>query len=597
MEKSIWKNKFKTLKDYYLGSYHQEFFEFDEYQIEIDPDETTDEVASYDRLRQAQEIQKCVDSFPYFCQKYIKILHPTKGLIPFVLYKYQARCIREYHQHRFTIISKFRQGGLTTVTLLYGLWKCMFELDQQIMALSKTDREATNIGMMIDRAVEHMPEWLRPKKEGKWNDHLKQFPDTGGAVQFYSPEAARGKSVTFLIIDEAAFIPDMESHWKAMWPVLSTGGSCVLVSTVNGLGNWYEETYSAAKEGKNKFHVIDLDYWEHPDYSPSINPGWEKEQRAQLGEKGFLQEVLRSFLGSGETYIPSDRIAQLDQELRNSHAKKKMFSKYANKDSNAEEDIYSTESGALWVWKEPVEGHEYAIGVDCAEGIGQEGDNSCIQVVDMNSMEQCAEFYSNTVAPHDFANIVYELANLYNTALVAVEDMASGGIVLQILQHDLSYENLFYSNKNGKSMKPGLKMSVNIRPIVLQGFQSRVLNETIKLKSRRLLRELKTFEFNIQTKKAEAAKGKHDDSIMALCIALYARDQTIRDIPLGTNAADIETKHQTSLIDIRNELRKGLKESIVDKILKKEKTLKDYENEEMLLLYRKEHDLLKQFGW
>jgi hypothetical protein len=597
MKKSIWQDNFTTLKDYYLGTYDQEFFEFDEYQLEIDPDETPDDVSKYDPMRQAEEIAKCVDSFPYFCQKYIKILHPTKGLIPFIMYKYQSRCIREYKEHRFTIISKFRQGGLTTVTLLYGLWKCMFELDQQIMALSKTDREATNIGMMIDRAVEHMPEWIKPKKEGKWNDHLKQFPDTGGAVQFYSPEAARGKSVTFLIIDEAAFIPDMESHWKAMWPVLSTGGSCVLVSTVNGLGNWYEETYSAAKEGKNKFHVIDLDYWEHPDYSPRINPGWEKEQRAQLGEKGFLQEVLRSFLGSGETYIPSDRIAQLDQELRNSHAKKKMFSKYANKDSNAEEDIYSTESGALWVWKEPVEGHEYSMGVDCAEGIGQEGDNSCIEVVDMNTMEQVAEFYSNTVAPHDFANIVYELANLYNTALVAVEDMASGGIVLQILQHDLSYENLFYSNKIGKTTKPGLKMSVNIRPIVLQGFQSRVLNQTIKLKSRRLLRELKTFEFNVTTKKAEAAKGKHDDAIMALCIALYARDQTIRDIPLGTNAAEIETKHQTNLLDIRNELRRGLKESIIDKIMKKEKTLQDFENEEILLLYRKQNDLLKQFGW
>jgi len=597
MKKSIWRNKFKTLKDYYLANYDQDFYEFDKYQSEIDPDETPEEVAQYWPERQAEEIQKCVESFPYFCQKYIKILHPTKGLIPFVLYKYQSRCIREYKDNRFTIISKFRQGGLTTVTLLYGLWKCMFELDQQIMALSKTDREATNIGMMIDRAVEHMPEWLRPQKNGKWNDHLKQFPDTGGAVQFYSPEAARGKSVTFLIIDEAAFIPDMESHWKAMWPVLSTGGSCVLVSTVNGLGNWYEETYSAAKEGKNKFHIIDLDYWEHPDYSPKNNPDWEKEQRAQLGEKGFLQEVLRSFLGSGETYIPSDKISKLDQELRKRYAKKKMFPKYANKDGNAEEDIYSIDSGALWVWKEPVEGHEYVIGVDCAEGIGQEGDNSCIQVIDMNTMEQVAEFYSNTIAPHDFANIVYELGNIYNTALVAVEDMASGGIVLQILQHDLSYENMFYLNKSGKMVKPGIKMSVNVRPIVLQGFQSRILNDSIKINSRRLLREIKTFEFNIQSKKAEAAKGKHDDAIMAISIALYARDQTVRDIPLGTNATDVPTKHQTSLIDIRNELKKGLKESIIDKILKKEKTSKDYENEELLYLYRPKHDIIKTFGW
>ena len=50
----------------------------------------------------------------------------------------------------------------------------MFQLDQQIMLISKTDREATDIGMMADRACENLPEWLKPKKDSKWNDHLKK---------------------------------------------------------------------------------------------------------------------------------------------------------------------------------------------------------------------------------------------------------------------------------------------------------------------------------------------------------------------------------------------------------------------------------------
>ena len=70
MEKSVWKNKFATLKDYYLAKYDQEFFEFDEYQLEIDPDEKLDQVAIYDVMQQAEEIQKCVESFPYFCHIY-----------------------------------------------------------------------------------------------------------------------------------------------------------------------------------------------------------------------------------------------------------------------------------------------------------------------------------------------------------------------------------------------------------------------------------------------------------------------------------------------------------------------------------------------
>lgn len=593
---SVWRDNFKSTKDYYRKTYDQEFYFFDEYQFAIDPDETQAEVAAYDVERQKEEIIKCIESFPYFCQKYIKILHPTKGLIPFLLFKYQARCIEEYKKHRFNIISKFRQGGLTTVTLLYGLWKCMFELDQQIMTLSKTDREAVGTGMMVDRAVEHMPEWLRPKKDGKWNDHLKQFIDTGGALQFYSPEAARGKSVTFLIIDEAAFIPDMETHWKAMWPVLSTGGSCVLVSTVNGLGNWYEETYTKAKAGENKFHVIDLDYWEHPDYNEKNNPDWAKEQRAQLGERGYLQEVLRSFLGSGETYIPSDKLASLDQELKNIDPAKKMFSRYANKD-NADEDVDDVTRGALWLWKEPVEGHEYVLGVDCAEGVGQNGDNSCVQILDMNTLEQVAEFYSNTIAPHDLSHIVNELGLLYNNALIAVEDMGPGGIVINALQLDYNYENMFYSSRNSKTLKPGIKITVANRPILLQGFQSRLMNNSLKIKSRRLLREMKTFEFNNTTKKAEAAKGKHDDAIMSLAVAIHARDQNIRDIPLGMVVNDGLAKSVNSVSDIKEELRRGLREDILDRVRIRERTTDDFENELLMNMYRKNNSLLKEFGW
>ena len=42
----------------------------------------------------------------------------------------------------------------------------------------------------------------------------------------------------------------MEQHWKAMYPTISTGGQCIIISTVNGLGNWYQETYYNAKRGK-----------------------------------------------------------------------------------------------------------------------------------------------------------------------------------------------------------------------------------------------------------------------------------------------------------------------------------------------------------
>ena len=73
-KKSKWKSKYKSPADYYKANYDTEFYFFDKYQLEIDPDEALEDIENYDISTQQKEIVKCVESFPYFCQKYIKIL-------------------------------------------------------------------------------------------------------------------------------------------------------------------------------------------------------------------------------------------------------------------------------------------------------------------------------------------------------------------------------------------------------------------------------------------------------------------------------------------------------------------------------------------
>ena len=579
--------------------YDPEYFEFDKYELEIDPNEPFSAVENYSAARQQEEIIKCCNSFVYFCHKYVKILHPMKGLIPFVLYKYQRKVIHDYENYRFNIISKFRQGGLTTVTLLWGLWRCMFKLDQQVMLLSKTDREATDIGMMVDRSCENFPEWLKPKKDGKWNDHLKMFTDTGSALKFYSPEAARGKSVTFLIVDEAAFVDSMDLHWKAMWPVLSTGGSCAIVSTVNGLGNWYEETYHDAQQSLNKFHIIDLDYWEHPDYN---DDEWVAEQKAQLGDKGFLQEVLREFLGSGETYFPARVITQLTEQTRSNYPSRKLFPQWTNKAGRIAQIEDEHNKGAMWVWKEPIDGHEYIMGVDTAEGQAEKNDNSCFQIVDTSTLEQVAEFYSNIIVPHEFAQVLHQVGIYYNNALMVVESNGPGSAVLSNLQHTLFYENIHYENVKSRDVKPGIKISVANRSLYLESLQNRLLNQTVRINSIRFVMELQTFEYNAITKKAEARKHHHDDAIMSMCLALYTRDSMLRDIPMGAEIPREITSTLKAQVyeEIKRELMNGRPE---DFLINDDIDLLAMDNNSVLpgvlfdISMRANHKLLSEFGW
>jgi hypothetical protein len=552
---SIWKNKYKTLKQYYTNEYDPDFFQLDKFQFEIDPDETLDDLNLYTQQQQEEETYKCMKSFSYFCHKFVKILHPTKGLVPFVNFKYQNRVTADYENHRFNIISKFRQGGLTTVTLLYGLYKALFTLDFSMMLISKSDREAVEAGYIVDRAVENLPDWVRPKKDGKWNDHLKQVTETGGSLRFYSPEAARGKSVAFICLDEAAFIDDMDKHWRAMYPVLSTGGRCSIISTVNGTGNYYYELYMGAKEKRNKFHIIDIDYDEHPFYNSKKNPEWAEEQRAQLGEKGFLQEILRVFLGSGDTYIPGRELARLDEETKNNHPKRKLFSKYQNKNKNDDPEMNDENKGALWIWKEPIASKEYIFGIDSSEGVG--ADNSCIQVFDVEAKEQVAEFYSNVITPYEFAQVVYELAILYNNALLIIEEMSAGLSVINTLQNELYYDNFFYNNPDSKSARVGIKTTSANRPLILTSFQTAILQKSIKINSIRLLQEMNCFEYNNATKRPEAQKGKHDDAIMALSMCLYVMGMQNKNHPAGFDSK--KNSAITILEDIKSELRDNIK--------------------------------------
>jgi hypothetical protein len=469
----------------------------------------------------------------------------------------------------------------------------MFQIDQQIMLISKTDREATDTGLIIDRACENLPSWLKPKKDGKWNDHLKMFTETGSAIKFYSPEAARGKAVTFLIIDEAAFIDDMEKHWKAMWPVLSTGGSCTVISTVNGVGNWYEQTYNEAKDGLNKFHVIDLDYWEHPDYN---DEEWVKDQKAQLGEKGFAQEVLRQFQGSGETYFPTRIITKLSEICRSNYPSRKLFPKWVNQAGKIAQLEQEHNRGALWIFKEPIVGHEYIIGVDCAEGQGEKNDSSSFQIIDTYNLEQVAEFYSNLIVPNEYAQVINEIGIVYNNALVAVENMGPGSAVLSTLQHTLYYENLYFDGD--KATKPGFKMGPVNRPLYLESLQNHLINDTVKINSMRFVSELQTFEYNKAAKKAQAQKGCHDDAIIAMCIALHTRDVLSRGLSLSPDQPQKLTGVKS---EVYEEIRRELMEGKIDDFMNDEDLdLLSYNRDSAIpdfILNRPHANILKEFGW
>lgn len=581
---------------------YQHYFHFTDDELDMPIGETKMDLErkGKDDNWRAEELCKCRNNFSYWCHRYVKILHPVLGTIPFIMYKYQQRVIGIYEKEKFTIVSKFRQGGLTTVAVLWGLWRCLFYKDQQIYLLSRTDSDAIASGEVAKRAIDNLPEWMynedKENNPAELTKHEKVFPDMQSKICFYTPIRARGKSATLIIVDEAAFIDDMEEQWKGMYPVIATGGAVAVISTVNGTGNWYEIMYHQAEAGQNEFKVIDLEYWEHPQYS---SPTWADAARSNMSDKAWAQEYERDFQSSGDTFIPSRVISEIEFGVRDKTPIKRKFPQWCNKGKSIRAQEWEDE-GALWIWKEPLEGREYIIGVDCAEGVGDEGDNSCFQVFDLISSEQVAEFYSNLVPPHYFAKMIHTIGNWYNVALVVAESNGLGAAVLGDLQYDLAYENLYYETKKTRNETPGIKIGEQNRKLILETLQNRILTGSVIFNSKRFVSELKTFRFNKQQRKAAAAKNSHDDAIIAVSLALHVRDAQIRDMPPGAEVQrdGITMLRQEDLEEIKREIIASEDERWLDDDNDVLLSSISDDEEAPAFLFRRRHDnILRSFGF
>ena len=456
-----------------------------------------------------EEFKKCKEDPIYFISKYIKVTHPVRGLIPFKLYPFQTKIVKEIESYRFNILRKFRQAGCTTISASYSLWLAIFKKHQSIVILSMGDTEATEVLERIRIMYTELPSFLKPDVVES-NKHTLKL-NNGSTIKSRPSGKQSGRSLagSFLIIDEAAFIENIGTIWAAVYPIISTGGRALVLSTVNGLGNWYYETYTKAVEKGNAFNAIDIQWKEHPEYfrnpefqhlydemekrEPPIRiDDWEHITKANMSQKKWLQEFECQFLGTGDTFIDGPVLSYLAD--------------------NIDREYYTKYNNRMRVWKEPEPYYDYVIGVDTA--LGRDLDYSAAQIINTYNGEVVAEFYSNKTPINDFASILYSEGLYYNTANIIVERNTIGNHLLDVLYNTLEYENVWHDAKGN----PGFQVTASNRDQILAELEESIRTNILKINSERTLNELNTFVIT-ESGRINADKGKHDDLIMSLSLA------------------------------------------------------------------------------
>ncbi len=255
--------------------------------------------------KEFDELVKVVKD-PFFFSTFIHVIHPVRGKTQFALYPFQKAVLWAFLNHRFNIILKFRQAGITELISMYCLWLAMYHETKIIQIISIKDRVAKKVLRKIKYMYRNLPNHLKvPIINGRSGEFgtATDIEFSNGSVISSLPtteEAGRSEGLSLLVIDEAAIIRWASTIWASAFPTLSTGGNSIVNSTPYGVGNWYHRQWvRACSKGKeyNGFNAIRLRWQMHPERDIE----WYNKMREALGPRRTAQEIDGDFLTSGHS--------------------------------------------------------------------------------------------------------------------------------------------------------------------------------------------------------------------------------------------------------------------------------------------------------
>ena len=480
-----------------------------------------------------QEYVKCAQDPAYFMKKYCMIQHPIKGKIPFDLYDFQEKTIGEFQENRFNIILKARQLGISTLTAGYSLWMMTFHQDKNVLVIATKQEVAKNLVTKVRVMHANLPSWLKQKcvEDNKLN--LRYINGSQIKAVSSGPEAARSEALSLLILDEAAFIDKIDDIWTASQQTLTTGGSCIALSTPIGVCNWFHKTWVDAEEGRGMFNFMKLHWTVHPDRDQT----WRDEQDGLLGVQSAAQECDCDFITSGTSVIDGVILEQCRKTMVREPLEKRGI------DNN------------IWIWEPPNYTKDYVVCADVSRG--DSSDYSAFHVIDVEKVEQVAE-YKGRMSTKDFGNLLVSISTEYNDALLIIENNNIGwAAIQQVIDRD--YQNLFYTSKDlqyvdvqhqlnnrhraqEKNMVAGFSTTARTRPLIIAKLEEYFRDESVVVHSNRLVDELFTFIY--LNNRAEAMAGYNDDLVMSFAIGLWIRDTALR---LRTEGIELTKKTLSSI--------------------------------------------------
>ena len=516
------------------------------------------------------EYVKCMRDTSYALRTYLQTYDNTVSkFVPLELFPDQITLLQDYEDYNENIALKYRQAGVSTVTAAWVSKKLAFakkEKPEKILIIANKLDTSIEMANKIRLFVTQWPSWtnvgIDPNK--KSTKHWKLTNSCEVKAVATSKDALRGFTPTILVFDEAAFIEADSDFWSACMASLSTGGKVIVVSTPNGNDPIYYEIYDQALRNMNDFKITEMYWYRDPRYTSDLyfvktddaihyllnKEEYDPTKIISWADKPFLErdfEVAKELIKDGHKPC-SDWFERMVKKLK--YDKRKVSQELECNFLSSGDNVFDSRlmqkirenylvepqnkmlGNQLWIWKDPVIGHKYIMGVDVSRGDSE--DFSSFQLVDFDTREQVAEFVGK-LPPDTMAEICYKWANMYS-AYIVIDITGGMGVSTSRKLQELGYKDLYvdgvelgntwkYNPKSAEKI-PGINFN-NKRVQIIASYEE-AMRHDFKIYSHRLYNEMDTFIYI--NGRPDHQKGHHDDLIMSVAMATYVAESSFSNL-------------------------------------------------------------------
>lgn len=491
----------------------------------------------------------------------LKIIDKDKQVVPLALNWAQEEYVAEIERQRREgkpvriIILKARQLGMSTVTEGIMFSDAFIYEHMKGMVLSHDQDSGNSLLAMTQHYWETYPfrslysTKYASRNELAWNE-------TSSAIKVQTAKnakAGRATTLSHLHASEVAFWDTPEKTFLGLRQTIPNRAHTFIVmeSTANGLGNFFQTQWDLAVEGESEYTPLFFPWHRHPEYTAEyaglpfyplrkldeeekllrtvfglsdsrlIWRRWAIKNLTNNDTDQFHQEYPSSpeeaFVASGRNVFPFGKLQEVYQPMEGERGR-------LTRDGSTVR-FQPDSTGPFTIFKRPstdMDWGVYFVGGDPTHTT--RGDYACGQIISRRTLEQVAVYRGRT-DPGSFGEELAKIGTYYNRGMIASETEGPGYATterLLTLQYPHLWQRKFGDKTPGKAIADtfGWSSTMHSKQLAVGMLLKVVVDNDVAIHDKQTFHEMKDYVTLDNGGYGNATKGKNDDTVMALAIAV-----------------------------------------------------------------------------